>query len=81
MPIFEYSCKKCGTRFEALVHGDERVACESCGSRSLEKLFSAFAVGNQALGKMRNAAMPPCAGECSGGFNRGTCGSGMCGAH
>ncbi|TFG64968.1 MAG: zinc ribbon domain-containing protein [Spirochaetales bacterium] len=75
MPIFEYACKKCGSRFDVLVRGDEKVACSSCGSSSLTKLFSPFAVQ-----KLHQAASPVCSDACSGGFNRGACGSGMCGS-
>jgi len=75
MPIFEYSCEQCGNRFEFLVQGDESVTCLNCGSDKLKKLLSAFAVG-----KSSSLREPPaCAAECGGGFNRGACGSGMCG--
>lgn len=43
MPIFEYQCKKCGTGFEAIVsNADTKVACESCGSKQVEKQLSTF---------------------------------------
>jgi putative FmdB family regulatory protein len=45
MPLFEYACRDCDRRFETLVFGGERPACPGCGSRSLEKLLSTFAVG------------------------------------
>ena len=40
MPIYEYSCKECETRFEELVLGDETPQCPSCGSAVLERLMS-----------------------------------------
>lgn len=44
MPVFEYKCKQCGSRFEKLVRSsDERLACPSCDSEDLTKLFSTFA--------------------------------------
>ncbi|MFQ6038474.1 MAG: zinc ribbon domain-containing protein [Candidatus Aminicenantales bacterium] len=47
MPIYEYLCKTCGSRFEALVSigGEKRVTCSRCGGNSLEKLVSAFGIG------------------------------------
>ncbi|MGH9796950.1 MAG: FmdB family zinc ribbon protein [Candidatus Polarisedimenticolia bacterium] len=48
MPLFEYSCRGCGRRFEALVYGAERPGCPACGGRKLEKLLSTFAVGASA---------------------------------
>lgn len=47
MPIYEFVCKKCGIRFEALVSigGEKNVACKSCGHKELEKLVSAFGIG------------------------------------
>ena len=44
MPIYEYKCDDCGTKFEKLVRrtGDE-VACPSCGQNHLKQEFSTFA--------------------------------------
>lgn len=45
MPIFEYLCEDCGTKFEKLVRrpGADQVLCPSCGKSHLEQQFSAFA--------------------------------------
>ena len=43
MPLFEYACRKCSERFEALVLSGEKARCPRCGSADLEKLLSAFA--------------------------------------
>ena len=40
MPIYEYSCKKCGHEFEALVRRGRTPACPACGEASLERRFS-----------------------------------------
>ncbi len=47
MPIYEYSCRKCGHVFEALLKNAAEAppSCPDCGSAKLEKRFSAFAVG------------------------------------
>lgn len=43
MPLYEYCCRGCGVKFEALVRGRETVACPSCSAVDLERLVSSFA--------------------------------------
>ena len=49
MPIFEYVCQDCGTKFEKLVRrGPDgaiatELACPSCGKAHLSEQFSTFA--------------------------------------
>lgn len=43
MPIYEYSCSKCGNEFEALVMNNDPPCCPVCGSKELEKLMATFA--------------------------------------
>jgi len=45
MPLFEYQCKTCRHRFEALVVGSRRPACPRCTSEELEKQHSTFGCG------------------------------------
>jgi putative FmdB family regulatory protein len=71
MPIFEYACDDCGTKFEKLVRraadeGDLR--CPSCGHDHLTTQYSTFAARS---GTSKRAEAP---GECGAGM----CGSGMC---
>ena len=40
MPLFDYKCLQCGQQFEALIRGDNRAKCESCGSTDVEKMIS-----------------------------------------
>ncbi len=48
MPIFEYSCKSCGTGFEALVRPNTPApACPSCQATDLEKLISRPAIKSE----------------------------------
>ncbi len=72
MPIFEYLCRSCSHRFEALVHGSQTAACPSCKGTDLEQQFSVFAVGRGGT-----TATGPATGAC------GTCGDrrgpGSCG--
>ncbi len=44
MPLFDFDCRSCGHRFEALVRRqDQAPVCPSCGSDDLERLPSLFA--------------------------------------
>jgi len=46
MPIYEYRCKACQDRFEAIRPVGDRgksVTCPECGARGAEKLPSVFA--------------------------------------
>jgi putative FmdB family regulatory protein len=45
MPIFEYRCEKCDTKFEKIVFNrSEEIVCPKCGSVQVQKLLSSFAV-------------------------------------
>jgi putative FmdB family regulatory protein len=76
MPIYEYVCEDCGTKFEKLVlrAGDkEGLACPSCGQSRLASQFSTFAA--RSSGAPSESAMPQC--PSAGGCPRaGTCGMG-----
>jgi putative FmdB family regulatory protein len=47
MPIFEYVCRECNQRFEALVYGTQKPECPRCGGRKLETQLSVFAVSSK----------------------------------
>ena len=71
MPIFEYACNDCGTKFEKLVrrtaeNGD--ICCPSCGRDHLTPQYSTFAAH---AGKTKDSAPMTGCGE-------GMCGTGMC---
>ena len=44
MPIFEYCCKECGNKFEAILFGDQKAECPNCHTRKLETQLSTFSV-------------------------------------
>ncbi|MCZ6677709.1 MAG: zinc ribbon domain-containing protein [Candidatus Poribacteria bacterium] len=50
MPIYEYQCQKCTSKFEVLqsLHAEPKeLACPNCGEQKPKKVFSSFAsVGN-----------------------------------
>ncbi|MBN1511387.1 MAG: zinc ribbon domain-containing protein [Phycisphaerae bacterium] len=46
MPVYEYLCDSCGTRFEHLartMQSREKTRCPQCGSTGVERQHSAFA--------------------------------------
>jgi putative FmdB family regulatory protein len=72
MPLYEYVCADCSRKFEKLVHRwGESVDCVHCGSGSVEKQLSTFAV--------RSASAPAEAPACGqGACQTGPCGAGAC---
>ena len=44
MPIYEFECRKCETRFEKLcrIQGTDDIACPECGAGDVKKLISGF---------------------------------------
>ncbi len=48
MPLYEFECRGCGSRFEQLVRGEGLPTCPSCESTDLERLLSMFAVSSAA---------------------------------
>ncbi len=72
MPLYEYECQECKSRFEKLIYCKEAaVTCAVCGSSNLNQLLSVFSVG----APQQQAAAPeagPC-GSC-GAAQRGMCG-------
>ena len=52
MPIYEYICSACDTRFEELVrNADQVIACPTCQGADLQKAFSVFGVTGEAAPK------------------------------
>ena len=80
MPIYEYSCKECGKKFEFLHRSDAKAVCPKCGSAKLQKEFSVFSA------QAKSAQSSMCeSGECGsepgscGGPEAGGCPGGGCG--
>ncbi|MDE3157603.1 MAG: zinc ribbon domain-containing protein [Acidobacteriota bacterium] len=74
MPIYEYRCEDCGTKFEKLVRravDAPGIECPSCGQKHLKQELSTFAA-HASNGRSTSADMPSCpSGQCS---NPGLCG-------
>ncbi|MBN2199188.1 MAG: zinc ribbon domain-containing protein [Candidatus Aminicenantes bacterium] len=64
MPLYEFSCRRCGCRFESLVRlGEEKnVRCRSCQSEDVEKLLSSFGIGG---GRSRLTTSSSSCGTCT----------------
>ena len=74
MPIYEYACSACGSRFEKLVRRfAEEVACPACSSAAVDKQLSVFAVGGTS--SAASSADTSCGASACGA---GACGSGAC---
>jgi putative FmdB family regulatory protein len=77
MPLFEYKCSKCSSRFEILhksINNIENVECPECHSTEIKKLLSSFsAAGFSGSGSDFSSSSDNCeSGSCG-------CSSGYCG--
>ena len=62
MPIYEYGCKKCGNAFELmrpLADREKASKCPNCGSRSVARKLSMFAVARGAEGDLLSDDFDP----------------------
>ena len=59
MPIFEYLCEDCGSKFEKLVRGSVDVKCPACGQEHLQQQFSTFAARANGAAHTQDS-MPSC---------------------
>jgi len=79
MPLFEYRCTKCNTKFEVLhksVNSTEEVICPQCSSTENKKLMSSF---SPSVSSLSGFSAPACT-ECEHASQHGGgCASGMCG--
>ena len=63
MPIYEYRCEDCGTKFEKLVRRAGEAAgleCPSCGKQHLKQELSVFAAHANGTAKSKSADAPMC---------------------
>jgi len=64
MPIFEYKCVDCGTKFEKLIRNSDTngLACPSCGTKELTQELSTFAAQSGSRSEPMGGGCP--AGMC-----------------
>ncbi|GIV00243.1 MAG: hypothetical protein KatS3mg014_1858 [Actinomycetota bacterium] len=67
VPLFEFTCRDCGARFERLLPAaSPDPACPTCGSAAVSRLLSAFAAPGITGGDGSGAACA-CGGTCACG--------------
>jgi putative FmdB family regulatory protein len=71
MPIFEYACLDCDTRFETLVQGTQQPECPACHGARLQKQLSVFAVSTR--GSAPAPSLPGPCGSCGHPDGPGSC--------
>ncbi len=76
MPIYEYTCKDCGKRFEELVRSslDQASSCPVCGSKKVARAFSTFSAAVSTSGSSKS-----CDFGLGGGGGHCCSGPGCCG--
>lgn len=69
MPIFEFSCKTCGTTFEKLqlAGREDLIKCPDCASENVEKKISAPFLPSSVGRPADSGSCTPTAGSKSGG--------------
>jgi putative FmdB family regulatory protein len=70
MPLYEYTCRDCGTFAELLVGFNEQPACPDCGGKQLEKQLSVIASPGH-----RSSDLPVCETPRGGGCGLPQCGT------
>jgi putative FmdB family regulatory protein len=79
MPIFEYQCNNCNSRYEILhksLSSKDKVFCPQCSSKDFKKLISTF---SSADSNSSDFPGPNCAAGNCDTPSYGGCSSGMCG--
>jgi putative FmdB family regulatory protein len=76
MPLYEYECRGCHSKFEYLTRGGQSPSCPSCKSEDLQKLLSVFAAQTsspaKSFGGFPSASTSPC-GSCGDPRGPGSC--------
>lgn len=62
MPIYEYTCRKCGNEFEVIVFGDDVPECPECGDKNPQKNMSSFGFSTGARFRSSGRSGGSCAG-------------------
>ncbi|MFO7525867.1 MAG: zinc ribbon domain-containing protein [Ignavibacteriaceae bacterium] len=80
MPVFEYKCNDCNSKFEVLHKSSvnqEDVSCPECNSIHNKKLFSSFSASVE--GSSSYSGDSCSTGNCNTNASFGGCSSGLCG--
>ena len=63
MPIYEYKCKNCGTKFEifqSMGATNESLTCPECDEPKPERVFSVFGSGSSSSGASATVSSGGC---------------------
>jgi len=77
MPIFEYRCIECDSKYEVLhksSQSGEEVTCPNCNSKENKKLLSTFSPSVSSGPRYGSNEVPACANGSCGCNNGGMCG-------
>lgn len=80
MPVFEYQCEECKSKFDIYhksQNSQEEVSCPKCGSANYRKLLSSFSASIQ--GSSSYQFNDACQSGSCGISDSGGCPGGMCG--
>jgi putative FmdB family regulatory protein len=69
MPIYEYNCRKCDSKFEKLVKNAaaaDDMSCPNCGSKDTARALSVFAAVSSAPAAKTSSAPKGMCGRCGG---------------
>jgi putative FmdB family regulatory protein len=72
MPLYEYYCADCRTKFEALrpmSQADEKIACEHCESKRTARVLSVVFVASGSGGETSGGGGCACGGACGCGHS------------
>lgn len=78
MPIFEYQCKECNSKYEILHKSSEKmedIECPECHSKKHIKLISTFSTTFSSSSDLGGCSD----GSCGMNYSGGGCANGMCG--
>ena len=71
MPIYEYYCDKCDSKFECLIMGKDKPKCPHCGGTKAKRMMSACGFVSKGNGGQTTA-------KSSGGSSCSGCSSSSC---
>ncbi|NDQ56024.1 MAG: zinc ribbon domain-containing protein [Acidipila sp.] len=82
MPIYEYQCQQCQSRYEQIVRGPgDRIACPQCGSSRKTLQFSVFSSPRDANSSGAPASSASSTSDSSSSAGGCGCTPSSCGCH
>ncbi|NMC53690.1 MAG: zinc ribbon domain-containing protein [Chloroflexi bacterium] len=63
MPIYEYQCNSCHTKFESLrsfAQADQPISCAGCGANDCKRLISSFNAHSEGIKSSSHSSCSSC---------------------